>query len=81
MDVPGGSKRVGQGDQEGASLTLPPAEQDAPLAFYSTRDRYWQTRLVSAFPEKASPGMFPGSRLRGPFSQIYPRPFPVGGQP
>jgi len=40
-----------------------------------------QHRPFSPFPEKASPTMFPGSRLRGPFDQIYPRPFPGGGQP
>lgn len=40
-----------------------------------------EPRLLSAFPPGARPSMFPGSRLRGPFQQVYPRPFPGGGQP
>lgn len=38
-------------------------------------------RPLSPFPQNASPSMFPGSRLRGPFEQVYPRPFPGSGQP
>ena len=49
--------------------------------FSYERDQTLQRRPPSAFPEKASPTMFPGSRLRGPFEQTYPRPFYAGGQP
>lgn len=40
-----------------------------------------EPRPLSALPQGARPGMFSGSRLRGPFQQVYPRPFPGGGQP
>lgn len=40
-----------------------------------------EPRPLSALPQGARPSMFPGSRLRGPFQQVYPRPFPGGGQP
>jgi hypothetical protein len=72
---------TGKKEEGPVGLTPPSADQEAPLAFYSARERYWRAQIVSAFPEKASPGMFPGSRLRGPFDQTYPRPFPGGGQP
>lgn len=54
--------------------------RDASLSLSTERDK-WERRPVSNFPQNASPSMFLGSRLRGPFQQVYPRPFPGGGQP
>lgn len=56
-----------------------PKQDDPSLAF--TSRRWWDPRPVSAFPETAGQNMFMGSRLRGPFDRIYPRPFYGGGQP
>ena len=70
-----------QPKQQPRSLSMPPVEQDAALSFPSERERYWQPRAVSAMPQGTRSGMYPGSRLRGPFDQAYPRPFPGGGQP
>jgi len=67
--------------QEPRSLSIPPAEHDAALSFPNERERYWQPRATSPIPQETRSGMYPGSRLRGPFEQTYPRPFPGGGQP
>jgi hypothetical protein len=72
---------VANSKEEPRALALPAVEADAALTFLSERERYWQPRPNSAIPPGTNSGMFPGSRLRGPFEQTYPRPFPGGGQP
>lgn len=44
--------------------------RDASLSLSTERDK-WERRPVSNFPQNASPSMFLGSRLRGPFQQVY----------
>ena len=77
------AERAEQVKQQPRSLSMPPVEQDAALSFPSERqrERYWQPRAASAIPQGTRSGMYPGSRLRGPFDQTYPRPFPGGGLP
>lgn len=62
---------------------LPAAQRgrDASFSLSLVQREKWERRPVSNFPQYASPSMFLGSRLRGPFQQVYPRPFPGGGQP
>ncbi len=64
----------------GTPVAMPPM-REMTLTFKSQANHYWRPRPASAIPATASPGMFPGSRLRGPFEQTYPRPFSGGGQP
>jgi hypothetical protein len=77
------AEQAEQVKQQPRSLSVPPVEQDATLGFPAERqrERYWQPRAASAIPQGTRSGMYPGSRLRGPFEQTYPRPFPGGGQP
>jgi hypothetical protein len=67
--------------EEPRALALPKVEESGLLRFPSDRERYWRPRPGSAIPAGTSSSMFPGSRLRGPFEQTYPRPFHGGGQP
>jgi hypothetical protein len=77
------AEQAEQVKQQPRSLSMPPVEQDAALTFPSERqrERYWQPRAASAIPQGTRSGMYPGSRLRGPFEQTYPRAFPGGGLP
>lgn len=66
---------------EPRTVSLPSLEQDPALSFPDEGGGHWQPRATSAIPQGTRSGMYPGSRMRGPFEQTYPRPFPGGGQP
>ena len=67
------------GATTGPSVQQPRGDASSTLSVEQKEKK--ELRPVSNFPQGASPTMFPGSLMRSPFQQTYPRPFPGGGQP